>query len=294
MPELPEVETVVRDLRPLVIGKRISAVRRTSTKALRRPWSDAWVARMVDRSVAGIARRGKWIVLDLGGPRLVIHLGMTGQLVVMPTESPLADHTHLVIDLAPGTDQLRFRDARRFGSVTLFDSAADAEAFFTEGDLGPEPFDYDPTVWRQRLSKTRRNLKATLLDQTLISGVGNIYADESLFEAKLHPETIAADLTPAQADRLLKAIVAVLTRAVDKRGSTIRNYVGGSGLAGGYQDEFRVYGREGQPCPRCETSIVAGRLAGRASHYCPACQKNSRSVRQSGSRKVSRQDHQTD
>ena len=128
------------------------------------------------------------------------------------------------------------------------------------------------TYWLERLKSTGRNLKATLLDQTVVAGVGNIYADESLFEAKLHPSRLACDLDFKESERLRRAIEKVLKRAIQARGSTIRNYVGGSGLRGGYQDEFRVYGRKGEPCRRCKAMIVCVRLAGRSSHFCPKCQ----------------------
>jgi formamidopyrimidine-DNA glycosylase len=147
-------------------------------------------------------------------------------------------------------------------------------SFFEQAGLGPEPFDLPAPYWRSRLRASRRNLKAALLDQTLVAGVGNIYADESLFQARLHPARLACALTDTEADRLRRAIAVVLHRAIERRGSSIRNYVGGSGLEGEYQHEFRVYGRPGQPCPRCGSAIACLRLAGRSSHFCPACQKN--------------------
>jgi formamidopyrimidine-DNA glycosylase len=274
VPELPELETIVRDLRPLLTGRRILAVRRTSKQALRRPWRSEWEPLLAGQAIDEVRRRGKWIVMRLSsGAFLVVHLGMTGQLTVADAGDDLAAHTHLVFDLdAPGK-QLRFRDIRRFGGASVFLSEADLEAFFTENGLGPEPFSLDPKAWRARLAATTRPIKAVLLDQTVVAGVGNIYANESLFVARIHPQKRACDLERAEADRLRKAIATVLTHAIARRGSTIRNYVGGDGLAGGYQDEFRVYGRKGEPCPRCGTTLVSLRTGGRASHYCPACQQ---------------------
>jgi formamidopyrimidine-DNA glycosylase len=273
VPELPEVETVVRDLRPLVVGRTVVSVTRTSQQALRRPWQAEWAARLAGHRIDGVRRRGKWIVFDLdGGLHLVVHLGMTGQLTIASTEEPRAEHTHLLFDLGQGS-QLRFRDTRRFGSATVFDDASALECFFTENGLGPEPFDLDPTAWRQALAATTRSVKAVLLDQTVVSGVGNIYADEVLFHARLHPARRACELDRAEADRLRKAIPTVLNRAIQRRGSTIRDYVGGNGLEGGYQEEFRAYDRQGQPCPRCGTTIECIRLAGRSTHFCPKCQK---------------------
>jgi formamidopyrimidine-DNA glycosylase len=273
VPELPEVETVVRDLRPLLAGARLTAVTRAGRKALRRPWSAGWSARLLGRRIEGVGRRGKWIILDVeGAGHLVVHLGMTGQLTVVGAAEPRVAHTHLVFGLEGGRE-LRFRDIRRFGSATLLAGREALEAFFAARGLGPEPFDLPAAYWRQRLAATRRCLKAVLLDQGVVAGVGNIYADESLFRARLHPARPACDLDAAAADRLRRAVAAVLCRAIDRRGSSIRDYVGGSGLRGGFQEEFQVYGRTGEPCPRCGTPIACTRLAGRSSHFCPRCQK---------------------
>jgi formamidopyrimidine-DNA glycosylase len=189
----------------------------------------------------------------------------------------MENHTHFVADLDDGT-QVRFRDVRRFGSITYYADPAAFDRHLT-GRLGPEPFDLRPTDFRRALAATARPLKAVLLDQRVIAGVGNIYADESLFEARLPPAKLGMATTPAQADRLRKAISSVLARAIDRRGSTIRDYVDGSGRSGSYQHEFRVYGRTGRPCPRCETPIARVRLAGRSTHYCPACQAEPSALR---------------
>ncbi len=272
MPELPEVETVVRDLRPLLVGRRLASVQ-VGAKALRRRWSADWEARLIGRRVREVRRRGKWIILVLDhGLYLVVHLGMTGQLTVVPADKPPAPHTHVVFDLDRGREQLRFRDVRRFGSATVFEDQAALDEFFRDARLGPEPFDLDPVYWRDILAKTARCLKAVLLDQRVVAGVGNIYADESLFEARLHPTRPGRSLNAAEAGRLRQAIAKVLNRAIHQRGSSIRNYVGGSGLKGSYQEEFRVYGRTGRPCPRCRTPIGRIRLAGRSTHFCPRCQ----------------------
>ena len=272
MPELPEVETVVRELRKPLVGRRLATIE-TSGKTLRRAWSAQWQTDLLGRKVRAVERRGKWILLDLGGPILMVHLGMTGQFVVAPAKRPRQDHTHLVFGLDKGERELRFRDVRRFGSATLFANRSELDAFFQSIHLGPEPFDLDPDYWRDRLAKANRSLKAILLDQRVIAGVGNIYADESLYEARLHPTLLGKDVSKKQADRLRAAIEKVLQRAIDKRGSSIRDYVGGSGKKGGYQEEFRVYGRTGEPCTRCESPIKQIRLAGRSTLFCPRCQK---------------------
>jgi formamidopyrimidine-DNA glycosylase len=274
VPELPEVETVVRDLRPLLIGRKFTGIQVGKHK-LRCPWSRSWNSSIIGQSVDAIARRGKWILIDLGEPRLVVHLGMTGQFTVTAADRTRESHTHLVFKLDDG-NELRFRDVRRFGSVRMLSNRATLEEFLASIRLGPEPFDLDAETWRLALSRTNRNLKAILLDQTIAAGIGNIYADESLFEARLHPALLGRQIMPKQANTLRRAIVTVLTRAIDKRGSSIRDYVGGDGLKGEMQHEFRVYGRTGEPCLRCRSKIVRITLAGRSTHFCPRCQRPGR------------------
>jgi formamidopyrimidine-DNA glycosylase len=275
VPELPEVETVVRELCPALKGRRLGSFT-VGALPLRRRWAEEWGPVLAGRRVQEIWRRGKWILMDLDrNLHLVFHLGMTGQLTVVPKSKAMQAHTHLVCELDDGHRQLRFRDVRRFGSVSLFRSRAELDEFFQERGLGPEPFQLEKRYWRGRLAQTTRSLKAVLLDQRVVAGVGNIYADESLHEARLHPARIAGTIRPEAAERLRQAVVAVLRRAIAKRGSSIRDYVGGSGLRGEFQEEFRVYGRTGQPCRRCGRPIACIRLAGRSTHFCPRCQRTS-------------------
>lgn len=271
MPELPEVETVVRDLRPLIVGQTITAVR-VGKQQLRRPWKKAWATGLTGATVTAISRRGKWIVVELAGePRLLVHLGMTGQLTVATTETAVPTHTHVILDFAGETHQLRFRDTRRFGSMELFPDAIAVQNFLAER-LGPEPDALDATAFRAAIRGSARTLKAILLDQAVVAGVGNIYADEALHRAGLHPERRGKSLTDAEIDQLRETIPVVIAHAIELRGSTIRDYIGGSGLRGGFQDEFRAYGRAGEPCLTCGAKMELVRVAGRASHFCPRCQ----------------------
>jgi formamidopyrimidine-DNA glycosylase len=273
VPELPEVETVVREIRPCVVGRVIASVS-LSKLPLRRAWSPRWKSALLGQRMVAVTRRGKWIFIVLASGRtMVIHLGMTGQLTVVPAASPVASHTHVVMGLEDAGTQLRFRDIRRFGSVSLLAPDGTIEKHLEELGLGPEPFHVEPAHWREHLAKTRRSLKAVLLDQRVVAGVGNIYADESCFAAKLHPARIGSSLSNREIGRLTDAVPAVLNRAIAKRGSTIRDYVGGSGLMGGFQEEFCVYGRTGLPCVRCGKVIRHMRLAGRSTHFCPRCQR---------------------
>jgi formamidopyrimidine-DNA glycosylase len=272
VPELPEVETVVRELRPRLLRRRITGVR-MSQQRLRRLWQKHWERLLIGRRVAEVRRRGKWIILDLDRDvHLVLHLGMTGQLTIKPARETLPAHTHMIVSLDEGRKELRFRDVRRFGSASLFCSTEELARFFEETGLGPEPFSLDIRYFQQRLANTRRCLKAVLLDQRVVAGVGNIYADEALFQARLHPARAGNQISSAEAFRLRRALVRVLNRAITQRGSSIRDYVGGSGRKGEYQNEFRVYQRAGQPCPRCRNPIDSSRMAGRATHFCVRCQ----------------------
>jgi formamidopyrimidine-DNA glycosylase len=208
---------------------------------------------------------------------------MTGQFTVVPAAAPRPDHLHVVFELDRGKE-LRFRDPRRFGSIEYYFSAADTDYAFNSV-MGPEPFGLDADEFRRSFALTRRNLKAILLDQSFVAGVGNIYADESCFQAQLHPARRGQSLTPAECDRLRAAIETVLARAIESRGSSIRDYIGGSGLRGEFQNEFAVYGRTGAPCPNCAAAIECIRLAGRSTHYCSTCQKISPRSTQSPQRK---------
>ena len=272
MPELPEVETVVRDLIPLLTLKTIVKVE-VPGKKLRRPWNPLWSQLLENQTIEKVARRGKWIIISLrSNLQLLIHLGMTGQLCVFNQTEPRQSHVNLIFSLDRGVEELRFRDIRRFGSADLFLSQLALNEFFESRDLGPEPFNIPEDYWLNTLAKSSRNLKAFLLDQKNITGVGNIYADESLFKSGLNPSRKAESLSKKEALMLAKCIGEVLSCAIENRGSTIMNYVGGSGLMGGYQDEFQAYGRTGEPCRKCGQPIKKIVLAGRSTHFCPICQ----------------------
>ncbi len=271
MPELPEVETVVRDLRPRLVGRTLTGLR-VGKRKLRHSWKPGWTKLVAGRRVAGLRRRGKWIIVDFdNGTHLLVHLGMTGRFTVELETAEIAPHTHLIFSLDVG-GHLRFRDVRRFGSVRFCAKSADLEREL-DPKLGPEPWALQPAEFRASLKATRRSLKAVLLDQSVVAGVGNIYADEALFAAKLPPTQLGCQTTPAQAERLRHAMIQVLEKAIQARGSTVRTYVGGNGEKGGYQRALAVYGRAGKECPRCGAPIRSIRLAGRSTHFCPACQR---------------------
>ena len=267
MPELPEVQTVVITLRPRVVGRTVRAVNLARTDVLRPPGTD-FVALLTGRSVQSIDRRGKKIVFTLDdGSRFIIHLGMTGQLTVCSPDAPLLTHTHLVLELAPDGAQVRFRDPRRFGGVWWLGAAGEADA-----GMGPEPLGLRTAQLARRLAGTRRAIKNALMDQRVVAGLGNIYVDEALFAAGIHPLSVAADLSPEAVARLNRAIKTTLRRAIRHRGSTLRDYLDADGAAGGFQNLHRVYDRAGKPCRRCRAPIERIVLGGRSTHFCPRCQ----------------------
>ena len=280
MPELPEVQTVVTTLRPKVEGRRIVAlvsVRRDIVT----PAGVNLAGRLAGRTVRSVDRRGKRIVFTLDdGNRFYIDLGMTGQVTVVRPGTPLPTHTHLELDL--GGDRLRLRDPRRFGGVWwLGREPADV-------GMGPEPLGLRPAGLLARLKRTTRAVKNALLDQRVVAGLGNIYVDEALHAAGIHPLTPANRMDADAVGRLSRAIKATLRRAIRHRGSTLRDYLDADGEAGGFQRLHRVYDRAGQPCHQCRVPIERIVLGGRSTHFCPACQRRVNSPEKAVSRRPRR------
>ena len=268
MPELPEVEMVVRTLRPALVGARIAGVVLSRADILEPAGTDL-PARLLRRIVRSIDRRGKKIVFTLDDAnRFYIHLGMTGRLTMETADAPTQPHTHLAVTME-GVDLrvLRFSDPRRFGGIWWLGSDLPPE-----GNMGPEPMLTRPAQLAKRLAKTTRAIKNALMDQTVLAGLGNIYVDESLFGAGIHPLTPANTLTTKQIGRLNRSIKLILRRAIRHRGSTLRDYRDANGAAGAFQSLHRVYGREAEPCRTCRTPIARIVLGGRSTHFCPNCQ----------------------
>jgi formamidopyrimidine-DNA glycosylase len=281
MPELPEVETVARDLRGLVVGARIVGSRTSWIRTLRSQDPERFTAAVVGRTIMGTSRRAKLVVLDLDdGSAITIHLKMTGQLFVVPSGLPEDPYTRQVIELADGRE-LRFRDIRKFGRIGL--ARRDGPAGDLRGELGgaksfkgfgPEPLDpaFTARIFRAGLRARRGRLKPLLLDQSFIAGIGNIYADEALWAARLHPLRSAGTLRPADEGRLYQAIRRILAEAVERRGSSIDDYTAPDG-DGSMQEHLFVYQRAGEPCPRCGRPIRRIVVGGRATHFCSSCQR---------------------
>jgi formamidopyrimidine-DNA glycosylase len=269
MPELPEVETTVRALRRPLVGRIITGVRTDWPRQIATPGLAELQQRIQRRLIEAIDRRAKYLVFSLsGGETLLIHLKMTGHLSVMPAATPPDPYAHTVFTLADG-DELRFRDMRKFGRVYL---VRDPEEVL--GGLGPEPLEPAFTAERlaERLGGRQRALKPLLLDQTFLAGIGNIYADEALHAAALHPERRANTLRPAEIEALHQAIRHVLQLGIDREGASISNYVKPDGARGDMQNAVAVFRRTGQSCYRCGTLIKRTVLGSRSTHFCPACQ----------------------
>ena len=281
MPELPEVETVVRDLRPQLSGRTIASVQLTRDplirgRLIRYPSATTFVRRLRGRTIRSVERRGKYIVmpLDQDSERLVVHLGMTGHLRVWEPEETPVKHTHVRVVLDTGLE-LRYDDQRQFGRLLLGkqDELVAARAF--PARLGPEPIHGDLTEAEfDRLVRGRRRpLKSALLDQSFLAGVGNIYADEACFRAGIRPSRWTHRLTLRERRALYEAIQDVLENSIAARGSSIIDYVDGFGLRGTNQEKLLVYGRSGEPCLICGTPLQGTRLAGRGTVYCRKCQR---------------------
>lgn len=293
MPELPEVETIRAGLSKLLPGKVVADVWHDWHKSF--PNAPADAARfLVGAEIKKVSRRAKVLIIELSSEySLIVHLKMTGQLVFVgnkrfgaghPTKSLVGElpdkSTRVVLEFKDGS-KLFFNDQRKFGWMRLIPTIEIPEIDFFK-KVGPEPLDDDFTVERfiERLKRRKNsNVKSVLLDQTVIAGVGNIYADESLWGAKIHPSTLVNKITGAQFVLLYQSLLEVLKLSIAKGGSTDKNYVNAEGKKGSYLTFANVFRREGQPCPRCGTIIEKIRVAGRGTHICPHCQKPPKGIK---------------
>jgi len=288
MPELPEVETIKRGLNKLIIGRKITIVNNDNPKSFPNAAHDV-TQFLINAKVIDVRRRAKVLLIDLSTKyTLVIHLKMTGQLVFVdnlirfgaghPNDSlinALPDKsTRVTFDFSDGS-HLYFNDQRKFGWVRLIPTLEVPNIDFMK-KVGPEPLEADFTAKEfigRFKRRARTSIKAALLDQTVIAGVGNIYADESLWGAKIHPSRLVGSITEAEFNKLYSEVRSVMNLSIEKGGSTNRNYVDAEGKKGAYMDFARVFRREGLPCPRCGTEIIKIKVAGRGTHICPNCQQ---------------------
>jgi len=270
MPELPEVETVVAGLKPQITGAKLVSVS-NSGKNLRYPLPD--FSSLLQQHIQKVDRRAKYLLFHFeNGQTLIWHLGMTGQFHVLPQHEAAAKHEHVTLTFADG-HTLRYRDTRRFGYAGLCDTnALEQHAWFTQ--LGVEPLvnDFSGDYLCDTLKTRKTSIKQAIMDNHVVVGVGNIYASESLFRCKVHPQQRANSLKPKQYQTLVQHIKTVLAEAIEAGGSSISDFVKADGKPGYFAHSFQVYGREGKPCLTCKTSIEKIVLGGRASFFCPHCQ----------------------
>lgn len=281
MPELPEVETVARGLRQAILGRRILSVTLGKTDFVDDPV--ALEEHLPGRQIEAVERYGKFMLLRLtpatgsnGAPgdgdakpaSLLVHLGMTGQIAPSPAEQPREKHTHVSLLLDDGRE-LRYIDARRFGRIAYLTELPLAEEL---AGFGADPLEVSQEEFSDRICGRRARIKALLLDQSVLRGVGNIYADESLWKAKIHPARLGTKVSRKQAETLRSVLQEILRKAIVMRGSSISDFLDAAGEPGEYQRHHRAYGREGKPCRRCKALIRRGIVAGRSSYFCPKCQ----------------------
>lgn len=266
MPELPEVETIKRELEKAVLGKMISGIIINNPKVIREPGGDAFARAMTDVAVKNILRKGKLLIFELSsGKSLAVHLKMTGQLIYPGS----GRGSRVSFRLSDGS-MLDFNDRRLFGELRVINDWRSLA--FIKG-LGPEPFALTEKEFKGMLSGKKTKIKPLLMDQTFISGIGNLYAAESLFRAKVHPNRAANSLSDREKTVLFREIKDTLKEAIEHKGSSVDQYVQLSGKEGGYAKYHKVYDREGKPCLVCKTPIKRTALAGRGTYFCPQCQK---------------------
>ena len=280
MPELPEVETVARGLRQSIPGRRIVAVRLGKTDFIDDP--AAVEMNLPGRRIESVERFGKFMLLRLSraasaeaasnngddSAALLVHLGMTGHLAPQAAAEPNQKHTHVWLELDDGRE-LRYTDPRRFGRIAYLAGAALRDELLR---FGAEPLEISAEEFSVRVRSRKTRIKALLLDQSVLRGVGNIYADESLWRAKIYPARRGSSLSVKEVESLRRALQEILRHAIAMRGSSITNFLDAAGEPGEYQRRHRAYGREGKPCYRCGTPIRRIIVAGRSSHFCPHCQ----------------------
>ena len=271
MPELPEVETLRRQLEPALVGRTIrdAWISPDAPALLRRLTPEQFLDLVRGRRIEQVRRRGKWLLFDLeGGLAFILHLRMTGRILLRRPDDPLDDHLRARLTLDDGTD-LRWCDVRKFGTWDVTASPDDVTSV-----LGPEPLDagFTAEAILSAAAGRRAPIKSFLLDQRRVAGLGNIYADEALWRSGMHPLRGAGSVTAVEAEHLRAAILAVLLDALESGGSSMRDYLDTTGRRGRFQDRWQVYQREGQSCYRCGSEIVKIIVGGRGSRYCPHCQ----------------------
>lgn len=278
MPELPEVETITKTLRRFVCGQTIEQVNIYWPNIIKSPSIEQFSDAVVGQEIHDVTRHGKFLLFILDDYVLVSHLRMEGKYSVDTKRAEMKKHTHVVFDFE-SSEQLRYNDVRKFGTMHLFEKGTE----LTQkplNQLGPDPFEttFTQEYLYERLQRTTRAIKNVLLDQTVVAGLGNIYVDETLHLAQIHPLTQANTLTKEEVKRIQEVSIQVLKQAIQQGGTTIRSYVNGLGEMGMFQQELHVYGQEDKPCTTCGESITKIKVGGRGTHFCISCQPEERSI----------------
>jgi len=270
MPELPEVETTCRGIRPHLLGRRITAVEVRESR-LRRPVPGA-LETLAGRTILSVERRAKYVLIACDGGTIIIHLGMSGSLRIGAVEFPMRKHDHVIFTFDSG-QQMRFHDPRRFGLVDFTADAVETHPLFAQ--LGPEPF--EEAFSTDHLVKACHGrgtaIKSVLMNNHVVVGVGNIYANEALYIARIHPARAAGRISRVRLERLVDAIRQRLREAIESGGTTLRDFVREDGEPGYFKQQLLVYEREGQACRRCDAVVRRMTLGGRSTYFCPACQR---------------------
>lgn len=272
MPELPEVETVRRGLEKLISGKKIASLDIRYPKVIKTDL-DQFQKEVPGQEIQSMGRRGKYLLFYLSDKVLISHLRMEGKYFYYPDQVPERKHAHLFLQFEDG-GTLVYEDVRKFGTMELLAPEL-LEAYFLSKKLGPEPTeqDFDLSTFQKSLQRSKKPIKSHLLDQTLVAGLGNIYVDEVLWRAKIHPSRLSNSLTAQEARKVHDETIKVLGQAVEKGGSTIRTYTNAFGEDGTMQEFHEVYDKAGQECSRCGAMIEKIQLGGRGTHFCPTCQR---------------------
>jgi len=269
MPELPEVQTIIDDLSKYLIGKSIDKLNIPTPSICRKHVPKS--SRLKGVKIQSLDRRGKHILVNLtNNQTMIVHLKMTGKLIYIDNATEIAKHTHFIMIFDSG--ELHFNDIRRFGFIDFVNSDKLDKIPYLSG-LGPDALDISTPEFISKLRSRNKPIKSALMDQNIIAGLGNIYADESLFSAGIRPSRIASSLSRKRLEKLYQSMREILRIAIQARGSSVSDYVDGSGIPGTFQNQHKVYGRTGLPCVKCGAAIKRQVLAGRSSHYCSRCQR---------------------
>ena len=273
MPELPEVETVKRTLKPKLIGKKITDIKIYHNNVIEYPEISLFTKNIINQTITDMARHGKWLIFVLEDYYLLSHLRMEGKYFFKNKKDQLSKHEHVVLTL-DSDEELRYHDVRKFGKMLLIEKGKIKEIGPLK-DLGYEPWDSNLTIeyLKEKYKKKKLPIKTVLLDQSIITGIGNIYADEILFLSKINPQKISSNLTNNELESIIKNTKIVLEEAIKQGGSTIRSYTSVDGVHGLFQQHLLVHTMEGNPCKECNSKIIKIKVGGRGTYYCPSCQK---------------------